>query len=73
MEIFTLTTESRATTAKISAQDTTPGHELSNWVLMVSITSNPLNDPEFVGAVFSPVKFAVSSNNTDASQPCSNR
>lgn len=67
---LTATTESRAATAKISAQDTTPAHELSRLVLIVSTTSKPLNDPEFVGAVFSPVKFAVSSSKTDASQPC---
>lgn len=65
----TATTESRAATAKISAQDTIPAQEVSRLVLIVSTTSNPLIDPEFVAAVFSPVKFAVSSSKTDASQP----
>ena len=71
MLIFlTATTESLAATATISAHETTPGHELSNWDLMVSMTSNPLTELLFGAAVFSPVKLDVSSNNIDASQPC---
>uniref|UniRef100_A0A0A9GKB4 Uncharacterized protein n=1 Tax=Arundo donax TaxID=35708 RepID=A0A0A9GKB4_ARUDO len=37
---------------------------------MASMTPNPLSDPAFGPAPFSPVKLAVSSSRTDASQPC---
>lgn len=63
------TTESRATTARMSAQETTPGQELSTWDLMVSTTSNPLTEFAFGTAVFSPVKLDVSSSRIDASHP----
>ena len=66
---LTATTESLAATVTMSAHDTTPGHIFSNWDLMVSITSNPLSELLFGKAVFSPVKFAVSSKRTDASHP----
>nr|GMD67068.1 Photosynthetic reaction centre, L/M [Ipomoea batatas] len=46
--------ESRAATAKMSAQETTPGHKLSSFDFTVSITSKPLADFEFAKAVFSP-------------------
>ena len=67
---LTATTESLATTAKMSAQDTILGHKFSNWDLMVSITLNPLRELLLGPAVFSPVKVALSSRRTDASQPC---
>jgi hypothetical protein len=67
--ILTLTTESLAATAIISAHETTLGHKLSSWDLMVSITSKPLKELAFGPAVFSPVKLDVSSNNSDASHP----
>ena len=67
--ILTATTESLAATARISAQETTPGHKLSTLDFMVSITSKPLIEPALGPAVFSPVKLDVSSNSTDASQP----
>ena len=66
---LTATTESRAAVANISAQETRPVQELSNWLLMVSITLNPLNELLLGAAVFSPVKFAVSSSSTEASHP----
>ena len=66
---LTATTESLAATVTMSAHDTTPGHIFSNWDLMVSITSNPISELLFGKAVFSPVKFAVSSKRTDASHP----
>ena len=69
MNILTATTESLAATARMSAQETTPGHKLSTWDFMVSITSNPLNELTLGNAVFSPVKFDVSSSNTEASHP----
>lgn len=68
--LLTATTESRAATAKISAQETTPGHTFSTFVLMVSITLKPLNEFAFGPAVFSPVKLDVSSKRTEASHPC---
>jgi hypothetical protein len=65
----TATTESRAATARMSAHDTVRGHSASSRALMVSTTPNPLSDPAFGPAPFSPVKLPVSSSRTDASQP----
>jgi len=67
---LTATTASRAAAATISEQETTPGQAVSNWVLMLSITSKPLREFTFAPADFSPVKLEVSSNRTDASHPC---
>jgi len=67
---LTATTESRAATATISAQETTPGQTASTLVLMSSITSKPLKEFTFAPADFSPVKLEVSSNRTEASHPC---
>jgi hypothetical protein len=39
---LTSTTESRAASATISAQETTPGHVFSSCVFAASITSYPL-------------------------------
>lgn len=64
-----MTTESLALTATISAQDTTPGQAFSTAVLIMSMTSNPLSELMFGFAVFSPVKFEVSSRSNDPSQP----
>jgi len=66
---LTVTTESRAAIARISAQETTPGQAASTLVLMSSITSKPLRELTFAAADFSPVKVEVSSNRTDASHP----
>ena len=65
---LTATAESLAATAKISAQDTTPGHKFSNWDLIVSITSYPLSEG-FGPTFFSPGSVAVLSKSTDASHP----
>jgi hypothetical protein len=70
--ILTATTESRAATARMSAQETVPGHTASTFALMLSMTPKPLMDPTLGNAVCSPVKVAVSFSNTDASQPCEN-
>ena len=67
---LTATTESLAATAKMSAQDTTPGQIFSNWDLIVSTTLNPLSELLLGPAVFSPVKVELSSKRTDASHPC---
>lgn len=56
--------------AKISAQDTTPGHNFSTLDLIASITSKPLTELLFGAAVFSPLKVEVSSSSNDPSQPC---
>ncbi|CAA6654652.1 unnamed protein product [Spirodela intermedia] len=56
--------------AKMSAQETTPGHTFSTRVLMLSITSNPLTEFTLGLAFFSPVKLEVSSRRSDPSQPC---
>ena len=65
---LTATTESRAATARMSAQETTPGHTASTCALMLSMTSKRLSDPLFGGELCSP---DVSLSRTDASQPCS--
>lgn len=66
-----MATESRAAMAKISAQDTIGRLQaLSTAVLISSTTENPLIELIFGNAVFSPVKFLLSSNRTDPSQPC---
>lgn len=67
--MLTMTTESLAAIAKISAHETTPGHAFSTVALILSITSNPLIELLLGGAVFSPLKVGVSSRSTDASQP----
>lgn len=68
-ERLTVTTESRAAMATISAQETTPGHTASTFVLIWSITSKPLTELLLGPAVFSPVKEEVSSRSIDPSQP----
>jgi hypothetical protein len=56
--------------AKISAQETTGRlHALSTAALISSTTENPLIEFIFGKAVFSPVKFLVSSSRTDPSHP----
>ena len=52
MRSSTKTTASRAARARISAQETIPGHAASSLVLASSITSNPLK-PRLGPAVFS--------------------
>lgn len=63
-------TESRAVRVKISAQETTPGQTFSTLLLMAFMTSKPLTDLLFGGAVCSPLKVAVSSKRIDPSHPC---
>jgi len=70
--LLTATTESLAATARISAQETTPGHKLSNSDLMLSITPKPLMEFTLGPADCSPVKLDVSFNSTDASHPWTN-
>lgn len=64
--ILTKRTESRAAMVRMSAQETTPLHELSTALLIASITSNPLTELLFGKAVFSP---SLPSSKTDASHP----
>ena len=66
---FTNETASRATKAKMSAQETTPGHFFSSADFMVSITWNPLK--VWLGiASFSDLLFLVEFNSTEPSHPC---
>ena len=51
--IHTATDASRAATATMSAQDTTPGHRLSTFDLILSMTSYPLTEFKLLGAFFS--------------------
>ena len=57
-------TESLATMANISAQDTTPLHELSTELLILSMTSNPL--AEFL---FGVANFSISSSPSSRIEP----
>ena len=67
---FTVTTESRAAMAKMSAHDTTPLQAFSNFLFILPTTPKPLTELLFAIAVFSPVKVEVSSRRIDPSQPC---
>lgn len=70
MYVLTATDASRAATARISAQETTPGQTFSTRDLTLSMTSYPLADRKFWSAFFSLVKDEEGSNKMDASQPC---
>ena len=63
---LTTTTESRASRASRSAQDTTPGHALSTVLLIPYTSLYPLTELKLERAYFSP---PLASNNTDPSQP----
>lgn len=67
--MHTRTTESLAAVARMSAQDTVSGQMASRSHFIASITSNPRRELRLGAAVFSPIILAVSSNNTEASQP----
>lgn len=68
--LLTMATESRAAMAKISAHETTGRLQaLSTAALISSTTEKPLTELRFGNAVFSPVKFRVSSSNIDPSHP----
>lgn len=67
--MLTKDTAACAAIAKMSAHETVPLQVASTFDLMVSITSKPLIEFALGNAFFSPVKFDVSSNRTDASQP----
>jgi hypothetical protein len=69
LEKLTVTTESRAAIANISAHETTPGHTLSTADLILSTTSNPLAEFRFGAAFFSPLKLDVSSRRMEPSHP----
>lgn len=63
-------TEDSAARATISAQETTPEHELSRELLMLSITLNPRIELKLGAAFFSLcVMFPPWSNKIDASHP----
>lgn len=62
---------SRATKAKISAHETTPGHAASTAVFTASITWNPLRE-RLGGPSFSAWLFLVEFSSTEPSQPCRN-
>ncbi|KVH93474.1 hypothetical protein Ccrd_004476, partial [Cynara cardunculus var. scolymus] len=63
--VYKMTTASRAARARISAQETTPGHTVSICVFAASITSNPTKE-RLGGAVLS---VDGPETSTDASQP----
>ena len=69
--LLTATTESRAATARMSAQETVCLQMASTCVLMLAMTSKPLRDPALGNAPCSPVKpvAALSASSTDASHP----
>lgn len=53
----------------ISAQETTPGQTLSNWIFILSITSKPLTELLFASDSFSLCIVGLLSNKSDPSQP----
>lgn len=55
--------------ARISAQETTPGHDFSSAALMLSTTSNPLVELAFEIESFSVMMDELLSNKSDPSQP----
>lgn len=67
--LLTSTTASLAARAKISAQETTPGHNASNAFFALSMTKNACKEP-FAGPSFSAVFLFTEFNKTEASQPC---
>lgn len=68
--IHTATTESRAATAKISAQETTgPPQALSTTDLILSTTLNPLAELKLEFALFSESILSVPSSKTEPSHP----
>ena len=70
VRIHTATTESRAATAKISAQETTGAPQtLSTTDLILSTTANPLAELILAFAFFSESILSVSSSRIDPSQP----
>jgi hypothetical protein len=66
----TVTVESRAATARMSAHETVREQTASTCALMLSTTLKPLSEPLLGNDPCSPVKLAVSTSSTDASQPC---
>ena len=67
---LTATTESRAATARMSAQETVCLQMASTCALMLAMTSKPLRDPTLGNAPCSPVKLpGMSASSTDASHP----
>ena len=68
-EWVTMTVESLAAMAKISAQETVWGHSFSKADLISSITSNPLAEFLFGFDLFSLASVPLLSNNIEPSQP----
>lgn len=66
---LTATDASRAATARISAHDTIPGHILSNCDFASSMTSNPLTELLFCGAICSVTIEDEFLSKIDASHP----
>ena len=67
---LTMTTESLAVMARISAHETTPGQASSTLDFILSTTLNPLAEFTFGAAFFSPMKEDVSSKRIEPSHPC---
>lgn len=68
-KLLTSTTASLAARAKISAQETTPGHNASTAFFALSMTKNACRET-FGGPSFSAVFSFTEFNKTEASQPC---
>jgi hypothetical protein len=69
MILTVATMESLATKARVSAQETIPGHSASRRLLTLSMKSKPLI-VRFGVASFSAWLFDVEFTSTDPSQPC---
>lgn len=66
---LTRTVESLAARARMSAQETVPGHSLSSAALIWSTTSNPLTELRLGLESFSLTILGLLSSRIDASQP----
>jgi hypothetical protein len=66
---FTMTVESRAARARMSAQETVPGQAASSAALISSMTSKPLAESLLGLDRFSLTMDPLLSSRSDASQP----
>lgn len=72
-ELLTRKTASRATSVKMSAQETVDGQAFSTSAFMLSITSKPLTELLFGNALFSLMISLESSSSSDASHPLASK
>lgn len=69
-QVITWETDDSAASARMSAQETTPGQELSTAVLMLSTTPKPRIELTLGAASFSLSMLELLSSRIEASHPC---